>query len=109
INNEALILDEVIPFSQYSKELIAYTKSEEYLEAESYWVKQYQHNVPVLNVPTDNPRPITRTFKSQRLDFQVSPALIERVKSMGAKSGASLVSTLIASFETYLHLLTKQP
>jgi len=107
VNNTTALLEEAIPFSNYSKEELAYLKTEEYKEAESYWINQY-NEVPVLNIPTDKPRPSTRTFKSQRLDFQISKEMIDRVKKMGSKSGASLVSTLIASFETYLHLLTKQ-
>src|SRR5690606_9962712 len=94
--------------SQYSKEELAYLKGEEYQEAENYWLNQYKDDIPVLNIPTDNLRPTQRTFKSQRLDFKIKRELINNIKNLGAKSGASLVSTLIASFEAYLHLLTKQ-
>ncbi len=108
VNNESLVLEPAIPFSLYAKEVSEYSKSGEYQATEAYWLNQYKDDVPVLNIPTDNPRPATRTFKSQRSDFQVSKELIENIKSMGAKSKASLVSTLIAAFETYLYLLTKQ-
>lgn len=108
ISNTSPSLDVVIPFSQYSKELLIYSKSVEYQKDENYWLNQYKNAPPILNIPTDNPRPTTRTFKSQRLDFPISTELIEQVKSMGAKSGASLVSTFIAAFETYLYILTKQ-
>src|SRR5690606_29728594 len=58
--------------------------------------------------PTDHSRPQIRTFKNQRTDFQVPKSIIESLKSFGSKKKASLITTLIAAFESYLHLLTKQ-
>src|SRR5690606_12025553 len=84
------------------------SKSDEFRATEEYWLKQFAGELPVLDVPTDNSRPLTRTFKSVREDFHVPKELIERVKQVGAASGASLVSTLIAAFETYLHIITRQ-
>src|SRR5690606_4707847 len=97
-----------VSFGQYAGELAIYKKSNEYLDTERYWLNQYSDDVPVLDVPTDNPRPLTRSFASRRLDFPVSKSFIDQVRKIGAKSEASLVSTLIASFESLLHLLTGQ-
>ena len=108
VNKESLRLDDVTPYSTYAKELSEYSASKEFQETEEYWLNQFSGEVPVLNVPTDKPRPTTRTFKSKREDFTISKELIEKVKHTGATAGASLVSTLIAAFEAYLHLITRQ-
>src|SRR5690606_35792181 len=108
VNKEPLLLDQVIQYSDYVKEFDEYSKSDEFRATEEYWLKQFAGELPVLDVPTDNSRPLTRTFKSVREDFHVPKELIERVNQVGAASGASLVSTLIAAFETYLHIITRQ-
>src|SRR5690554_1920294 len=108
VNKEPLLLDKVTPYTAYAQELDQYSATEEFKATEAYWLNQFAGNVPVLDVPTDRPRPNCRTFKSAREDFTVSKELIEKVKQMGAASGASLVSTLIAAFEAYLHLTTRQ-
>src|SRR5690606_22728691 len=52
--------------------------------------------------------PITRTFKCNRIDFSISGNLFQSFKTLRTEVNASLATILIATFETYLHLLTKQ-
>src|SRR5690606_28823931 len=72
VDNSPVVLEPAIPFSSYAKHLVENSEKEEYLEAEKYWLNQYRRENPVLDLPTDNPRPATRTFKSQRNDFNFS-------------------------------------
>lgn len=108
IVGEAARLDKAIPFSEYASETSRYLMSDDYKATERYWLDQYRTNVPVLDLPTDESRPLQRTFKSSRLDFPIESQLIDSAQKMGSKSGASLVTTLITAFEVYLHLLTGQ-
>src|SRR5690606_25912070 len=107
VNNELPTLEPVVPFSNYAKEVLDDSKSAEYKQSEDYWLEQYRE-VPVLNIPTDRPRPIARTYRSQSIDFAVPKEIIENVRLLGARSKASLVTTLITAFEAYLYLLTDQ-
>src|SRR5690606_5765410 len=108
ITKEELILEEPVAFSTYAQEIFEHSNTKEFAETESYWLNQYSGSIPVLNLPTDNIRPQIRTFKSQRSDFLVPSSIINAVKDLGSKSKASLITTLIATFESYLYLLTKQ-
>lgn len=108
INQETLILEEPIPYSQYALETQQHITSSDYSKMENFWLNQYESDVPVLNLPTDNIRPQIRTFKSQRTDFQVPKSTIDSLKGLGLKKKASLITILIAAFESYLYLLTKQ-
>jgi hypothetical protein len=56
---------QLIPFSVYAKEEIAFSNTEEYEATVKYWYDIYKNSVPVVTVPTDNPRPAIRTFKSK--------------------------------------------
>ena len=101
-------LPDAFPFSKYAVEQWDFSETEEYKKIEDYWIDQYKNNVPVLNVPTDFPRPSLRTYKSQRDDYPLSGELVASAKKMGAKAGCSFVTTLLAAFEVFLYRLTSQ-
>lgn len=95
-------------FSRYADEQSAFMAGADYQPIEQYWLKQYRNDVPVLNLPTDFPRPAVRTFQSERLDFLLDPNLVLAVKKMGARAGCSFVTTLLAAFEVLVHRVTGQ-
>src|SRR5450432_2641509 len=101
-------LPEAIRFTQYAKEEWKFEQTPEYAEIENYWLEQYKDKPVQLNLPIDFPRPPVRTYKSQREDFELDPALIQSLKKLGARAGSSLVSTLLSSFEIFLSRLTGQ-
>ena len=95
-------------YSQFAREQVNFLSTAEYEEIEKFWLQQFNHNVPVLDLPTDFARPAIRTYKSNRLDFKLDPEIINALKSIGATTGCSLVTTLMVAFETFLHRLTGQ-
>ena len=101
-------LEEAECFSQYAISQAAAVESEEAIATENYWLQQYAQSVPVLDFPTDHPRPPFRTFESAREDWDLSPALVPSLKQLGTKLGCSFMSTLLAGFEVWLHRLTGQ-
>jgi amino acid adenylation domain-containing protein len=108
LKNEAPDLPETDSFGKYALDQNAFYKTEEYNNIVQYWVDQFKGEVPVLNVPTDFPRPSLRTYKSQRDDFALNKELVASIKSMGVKAGCSFVTTFLSAFEIYLHKLTGQ-
>jgi amino acid adenylation domain-containing protein len=108
VKGQPLIFDPAPQISQYEAEMAAYQNSAAYWKTEQYWLDMYQGKVPVLDLPTDFPRPSRRTYKASRYDQHISPELISLLKKSGAKSGASLVNTLLSAFEIFLHLQTQQ-
>ena len=95
-------------FSEYTRQQLTFLKSKEYQQTESFWLNQYSKNIPVLNLPTDFSRPAIRTYKSSRFDYKLNNKLIVDLKHIGTRAGCSLVTTLLASFETFLYRLTGQ-
>jgi amino acid adenylation domain-containing protein len=107
ISHSTPALEMPFSFAAYSEELKMFAETEKYREEEEYWIKQYQ-TIPVLELPTDFPRSVKRTYKSQRDYFLMKPELIGRLKKTGAKVGCSLFTTLISIYELFLHKLTGQ-
>ncbi|MGI4886524.1 MAG: non-ribosomal peptide synthetase [Janthinobacterium lividum] len=95
-------------FGSYADDQAAFYQSPDYRRIEQFWVEQYQGSVPVLDVPTDFPRPAARTYASRRQDYPLPPPLLGALKQLGQRTGCSFVTTLLAGFEVLLHQLTGQ-
>jgi len=108
VQNTFVDLPAAVPFSAFANEQHAFYESDEYKQIENYWINQYKDDAPVLNLATDFPRQVSRTYKSKRLDCEVRPDLVCALKKLSNKSGCSFITTLIASFEVFLHRLTGQ-
>ncbi|OOQ61561.1 non-ribosomal peptide synthetase [Mucilaginibacter pedocola] len=93
-------------YSDYAAEQTAFAETAESREIEQYWLNQFKGSSHLLNVPTDNPRPAMRTYKSKRLDFTLDELLVKEVKQTARKAGASFVTMLMAAFEVYLQQIT---
>ena len=71
----------------------------EVLEAQlDYWKQQLQGAPPLLELPTSKARPAIQTFRGAMLEFDLSPELTERLKSLGQRYGATPFMTLLAAF-----------
>lgn len=108
IDNKMPELTEPIPFSTYANEERIFSNTDENKEIEHYWFKMFEQSIPVLNLPTDNPRPTLRTYKSQRLDFILDSNLSTSVKKIGTNVSASIATILLTSLEVFLYKLTGQ-
>jgi len=107
-DNNALELSTITQFSEYALEMEEFENSAHYHEVEQYWLKKYSQVPDSLDLPLDGIRPKQRTFKSRRDDFLLSSDLTVKVKELGRKSKSSLVSTIMAAFEIFLHKITGQ-
>ncbi|GAB2588097.1 non-ribosomal peptide synthetase [Spirosoma areae] len=101
-------LPEALLYSAYAAEQQLFSQTADYQAVESFWLDQYKGQVPVLDLPTDFPRPALRTYAISRRDYPLDESLGLAVKKMGAKAGCSLVTTFVAAFEVLLHRLTGQ-
>lgn len=108
VENTIPELTEAIPFSSYVAEEQLFSQTDENKETEKFWYEMYAKSIPIVDVPTDNPRPLLRTYKSQRLDFVLDTDLLSNLKQTGLRVGTSLVSALLGGFEVFLYRLTGQ-
>jgi amino acid adenylation domain-containing protein len=75
---------------------------------EAYWLSRFQGVPPVLELPTDRPRPAQRTFASAREDHVLDAELLGALRRTGARRGVSLFATLLAGFSGLLSRLSGQ-
>jgi thioesterase domain-containing protein/NRPS condensation-like uncharacterized protein len=80
----------------------------EYLQGEifetqlDYWREQLAQLPPLLELPTDKPRPAIQTYHGGIERFELSLELTNQLKTIGKKSGSTLFMTLLAAFATLL-------
>jgi amino acid adenylation domain-containing protein len=77
-------------------------------EAEAYWLGEFPGAVPVLELPTDRPRPPRKTFRAKRIWLPVDAAFVGRMKQLAAARGATMFATLLAGFGAFLSRLSGQ-
>lgn len=73
----------------------------------SYWQKQLS-GIPVLQLPTDRPRPRVQTFRGARRSFSLATHLTQALKALSQKEKVTLFMTLLAAFKTLLYRYTSQ-
>src|ERR1051325_1237905 len=66
----------------------------------AYWKRQLAGAPPVLQLPTDRPRPAVQTFRGERLNVALSRGLTEALKELSRREGATLFMTLLAPLQT---------
>ncbi len=73
-----------------------------------YWKQQLGDQSPVLELPTDRPRPATRNPHGARLNIELDAALLDSLKALARQQGITLFMLLLASFQTLLHRYSGQ-
>jgi amino acid adenylation domain-containing protein len=74
----------------------------------SYWKQQLSGELPVLELPTNRPRPAVQTLKGARHFFALPTGLSKRLKALSEQEGVTLFMLLLAAFQTLLYRYTGQ-
>src|ERR1051325_3607839 len=81
----------------------------EVLEAHlSYWRGQLEGAPPVLELPTDKPRPAVQSFRGATHAFALPAGLRGRLEALAQQEGATLFMTLLAAWQVLLSRYTGQ-
>lgn len=103
----ALYRDEVLPplrlqykdFAEWHKNEL---EKENLKRQEEYWLKEFKGNIPVSNIPTDYPRPETRTFEGRSLSFEIPPEENTALKKIALEQEATLFMVYLAITDIFL-------
>jgi amino acid adenylation domain-containing protein len=67
-----------------------------------YWKQQLADAPPLLELPTDRPRPAIQTFQGKTERFWLDSKLTQELKALSQQSGCTLFMTLLAAFAVVL-------
>ncbi|ALM82673.1 non-ribosomal peptide synthetase [Bordetella sp. N] len=92
-------------FSVWQRDWLAGGEGARQLE---YWKRRLGSEHPVLVLPTDHPRPATRSYAGDTLEFELPAALHHQVRAFNQRHHATLFMTVAASLFALLYRYSGQ-
>lgn len=77
-------------------------------QQETYWLKQFSGDLPILNLPVDFARPHVQSFDGHRAVFSLSEEQTAALKSILKQDGITLFILLLTVLNITLHKITAQ-
>jgi amino acid adenylation domain-containing protein len=92
-------------YVRWHTDLMAGPQGEQLLD---YWREQLSGDLPILNLPTDWPRPPIQAYQGSSQTCVLDAELTSRLKHFSRAHGVTLYTTLLAAFQVLLHRYTGQ-
>ncbi|MCP4153078.1 MAG: SDR family NAD(P)-dependent oxidoreductase [bacterium] len=92
-------------FSQWQNRLIA---AGEMKKQEEFWLEEFSGTIPVLQIPTDYPRPPEQSFDGNRFDFEIDSRDTERLRQLVKKENVTMFILLLSIYYILLAKITGQ-
>lgn len=75
---------------------------------EEYWLKTFEGDIPVLNMPLNYQRPAVQSFEGDRVRFHLSQEISGKLQGIAKDHGATMYMVLLAAYNTLLYKYTGQ-
>ncbi|MGK7931603.1 MAG: amino acid adenylation domain-containing protein, partial [Microcystaceae cyanobacterium] len=92
-------------FAAWQKE---YLSGENLNKQINYWQEKLYGLPPLLELPTDHPRPPIQTFKGSHISFNLNKELSEKLTQLSQQQGVTLFMTLLSGFSILLSRYSRQ-
>src|SRR3989454_1088856 len=92
-----------IQYADYAHWQREWLQGERLSKLTAYWKKQLAGDLPVLELPTDRPRPAVQSFRGAMEPLALSKSLTDALKALSQREGVTLYMTLLAAFKTLLY------
>jgi amino acid adenylation domain-containing protein len=76
--------------------------AEIFKQQEAYWLKQFEGDVPVLNLPADYSRPAIQSFAGKEIFFGLTNEETKALNEMARSEGGTLFMVILALFNVFL-------
>ncbi len=97
-----------IQYKDYTYWLQDQNNSEAYKTSETYWLQQFEGELPVLELPSFKKRPQIKTYNGASKQHRFSSQFLQTIKQFAAKEEASLFMVLMAGVNVLLSRYTNQ-
>ncbi|HEX8184329.1 MAG TPA: condensation domain-containing protein, partial [Blastocatellia bacterium] len=74
----------------------------------SYWRAKLSDAPPLLELPTDRPRPLVKTFRGSKQSIALTPSLSEDLRALAQQEGATLFMIMLSAYQILLRRYTGQ-
>jgi len=77
-------------------------------QQEIYWLKEFSGDIPVLELPTDYPRPLIQGFEGDNIRFAMEKEVSQVLKRLAQQEDVTLYMVLLAAVNVLLFKLSNQ-
>lgn len=91
-------------YSIWEKEVL---RTEDFKKQAEFWLNTYKGNVPILNLPTDYPRPRLYSSEGDTYNFKIDKGTLTRLKELSIEHGTTLFIVLLAMYNILLYKYTQ--
>ena len=96
------LAERAIHYKDYTVWQLSAEETEKQQEHEVYWLKQFEGELPVLDLPIDYPRPVERDFSGERVIFGCDQATTQSIHELLQKTDTTLYMFLLSAFQVLL-------
>jgi len=104
--------DSLQPLKVHYKDYVfwqaALLESEEGQQHKNYWLQQFSDELPVLDLPTDFPRPAVQTQHGDMIKFFLNAELTQALRELNKQQGVSMFMMVVSLVDLMLYLYTQQ-
>jgi Non-ribosomal peptide synthetase modules and related proteins len=93
-----------VQYKDYSE----WMKTRDLSDAKAYWNAQFEDDIPVLDIPTDHPRPNEKSFKGGMFNYHFRSDIVDRLKEVSAETGATEFMLMLSAYMITLSKYSKQ-
>jgi amino acid adenylation domain-containing protein len=86
-------------FAQWQREQLTKSRLAPHLD---FWKQQLAGAPPLLNLPTDRPRPAVQSYRGAHIPFRYDREFVERLRALSRRYGCTLFMTLMAGLQVLL-------
>jgi amino acid adenylation domain-containing protein/thioester reductase-like protein/non-ribosomal peptide synthase protein (TIGR01720 family) len=95
-------------YKDFSQWLNSEDREEDRKEMETFWLKEFSGEIPIINLPLDFPRPAVLCFEGDTLQFEISKEETGQLKEIAEEHGEELYIVLLSLYNVLLAKLSGQ-
>jgi amino acid adenylation domain-containing protein len=97
-----------VQYADYAAWQRGWLRDEELKAQLSYWTRHLKDAAPLLDLPTDHPRPQRQSFRGSREPVAIPQDVSESLAALSRREGVTLFMTLLAAWQTLLRRYSGQ-
>lgn len=83
-------------------------QQEKIAKEKNFWMNEFTEGVPVLDLPTDHPRPAVRSSEGGRYKFKIEGNPVLKLRELATKNEATMYMLLLSAYNVFLAKICNQ-
>ena len=97
-----------IQYKDYAAWHNQHLESDDILPHKEYWLKQFEGEIPVLELPADKERPAVKTFNGAGVTTTIDSRILEKLSKTTKEYGGTLFMSLLTCVKALMYRYTGQ-